>query len=98
MAINIPPLIKFRGYVKWYGESDSPTNTEPHIRPWLLKRLPFEVIVDEGKDIDLRDVGESVEGKWSAYSGWDHRNGTYCCGHYFFELETDVMAFKLRWM
>ncbi len=87
MAIN--PV--FRGYVKWYGEEDSPQNSESDIREWLLERLPFEV-VEPFSVADLRDIGNSVEGKWSSYaSRWD--NGSY----YFFETETDAMAFKLTW-
>lgn len=81
----------FRGYVQWYGEEDSPPNSESSIRKWLLEQFPFEVSTPFSAG-DLRDIGDSVEGKWSVYaSRWDGGS------HYFFETEIDAMAFKLRW-
>ncbi len=82
---------KFKGYVRWYDEEDSPQNSESAIREWVLERLPFEVI-EPFSVADLRDIGNSIEGKWSSYaSRWDGGS------HYFFETETDAMAFKLTW-
>ena len=85
-----PPV--FRGYITWYGEEDSPKNIESQVRKWLLERLPVKVST-LGSVGDLRDIGHSVEGNWSSFtSKWDGKS------YYFFETETDAMAFKLRWM
>ncbi len=65
MATINPPI--FRGYVAWHGEKDSPLNGEPHIRKWLLERFLFELVTETGIG-DLRDIGESLEGRWSAYT------------------------------
>lgn len=84
----------FRGYVKWYGETDSSKNHEHGIRVWMLERFDYEVVVPDSTFLDLRDVGGSVVGDWSAYS-------SRVCdgqGHYFFDLGSDAMAFKLRWL
>ncbi len=87
----------FKGYVRWYhtGEENGvvyPPNGEYHIREWLLNQLPFEIAIRYGVS-GLTNIGNSVEGKWSAYvSSSDFKT------HYFFESETDAMAFKLRWI
>lgn len=83
----------FRGYVKWYDEEDSPLNNEYDLRKWMLKCFSYEVVVPEDMMLDLRDIGNSVLGEWSAYGGTSDYKG-----HYFFKLATDAMAFKLRWL
>ncbi len=81
----------FGNYLNWQDRGLDEQINEP-LRDWLLERLPYELTNPSTKNfIDLRDIGELAEGQWSAYAG---RNDA----HYFFELESDAMAFKLKWM
>lgn len=83
----------FRGYVKWNDE-DGPNGSPIYkLDDWLLERLPHRIIVPNNVSLDLRDVGDSVLEKWSAYHNIEDGRG-----YYFFETETDAMAFKLRWV
>lgn len=88
-----PP--RFKNYVAWYGEEDSPKNRDPFIRDWLLNQLPYEIIVDAGLNAGLRDIGENTLGLWSAYR---ESIPSPAFSHYFFAEEVDVMAFKLKFL
>lgn len=88
-----PPV--FKNYVAWYGEEDSPQNDEIHIRRWLMEKFPYEITVEDGSSVDLRDIGDNTLGPWSAYGG---RWGLQHMDYYFFELEIDAMAFKLKFL
>ena len=71
--------------VLWYNIRSSNAD---ELRNWLLESLPYEIVITYNT-VDLRDVNELVEGKWSAYMA-------LCEFHYFFEFKTDAVAFKLR--
>ena len=59
----------------------------------ILSICSFQVNLKD--QILLKDIDTFVEGKWSSYVAADENYGD---GPYFFELETDAMAFKLRWI
>jgi len=88
-----PPV--FKNYVKWYGEDDSPKNSDSFIRDWLLNQLPYEIIVDANMQVDLRDIGENTLELWSAYR---ESAPSPAFSHYFFTEEVDAMAFKLKFL
>ncbi len=82
----------FERYVDWNGAYKSQCS-EPKLRKWLLARLPCEITEINNNKIDLRDIGDTVEGYWSSYFSLENDTS-----HYFFETSTDAMAFKLRWI
>lgn len=91
----------FKNFVYWYESpgdtsgNDLPHNNEPSIREWLFEQgLQYEVVVEGGSGGDTRDIGENTIGRWSSYAS----RGVNSDGHYFFEEETDVMAFKLKFL
>lgn len=92
-----PPV--FKNFLYWYSSPNDKTGNklpQPssafNIRKWLLEKgLTFEIITD-GLGPDSRDVGELTHGLWSAFQEDATR------AYYFFELEEDAVAFKLRWL
>ena len=83
---------KSKNYVKWYGEEDSPANDGASIAAWMDERFPYMIKITLQQAVDLRDVGELTNGKWSAFAS---TFGDY--SSYYFAEETDAMAFKLRY-
>lgn len=84
-------VVKFKNYVKWYDEDDSPNKTGVSVRKWM-ERFPYMIKIPLRHAVDLRDVGELTNGKWSAFaSTFDDYS------FYYFAEETDAMAFKLRY-
>lgn len=60
----------------------------------IIKVCPYKIEVTKNDDcFSFNDIEEFVNGKWSSYIS----SLTTPCGPYFFELESDAMAFKLRW-
>ncbi len=88
MAVIIPPI--FERYVNWQR---FPRRNSYDLRTKLLETLPYEIVLSELDIIDLRDIDAFVQDKWSAYA-----NERDFQSHYFFKLETDAAAFKLRWL
>ena len=86
-------MIKARGFISWKNEDRSVHANKKTLRQWLLNRFPFEVVT-ENFAAEHQEVGEFVEGKWSVYFVWNISSDET---HYFFELASDAMAFKLRW-
>lgn len=82
----------FKKYVNWQDKTKFSSDNTYTLRPQLLAVLPYEIILPTEHHIDLRDIDEFVQDEWSAYA--IIRGG----GHYFFKLETDAVAFKLRWI
>ena len=82
----------FKNYIKWYGKDDSPINNVQSIKIWALKTMSYEVVLMDDTGVALGDIGELTLGSWTAYAD------EVGIGHYFFELEVDVMAFKLRFL
>jgi len=80
----------FKRYVNW---QKFPGNNPYDLRTKLLETLPYEVILLLSDNIDLRDIDAFVQDKWSAYA-----NERDFQSHYFFKLEEDAVAFKLRWL
>lgn len=60
---------------------------------WIIIRCPYEVDLDGNDSILRKDVDDLVEGKWSSYYV-----GQFCIDVAYFELETDAMAFKLKFL
>ena len=88
-----PPV--FERMINWQRERRDFGHGEIDLEAWLLERLPYKVTLNnEDELIDLRDVDVFVQGKWSAYAAIDGTGDS----HYFFEFETDALAFKLRWV
>ncbi len=80
--------------INWQREQSYESGVQP-LRQYLLDRLPYEVVLENTIfTIDLRDIEELIEKRWSAF----HIPGMVMTEYYFFELETDAVAFKLRWM
>jgi len=63
------------------------------LRSKLLVELPYEIILSSEELIDLRDIDAFVQDEWSAYT-----QERAFKSHYFFKLEADAVAFKLRWL
>lgn len=82
----------FKKYVNWQDRERFARTAPYNLRLDLLKKLSYEIILPEEHCIDLRDIDNFVQDKWSAYA--DERKYQ---SHYFFKLETDAVAFKLRW-
>lgn len=85
-------VIKFKNYVKWYDEDDSPENDETSIAEWMNERFSYMLKLSPRYATDLRDVGNLTNDEWSAFAS---RFGD--CSYYYFAEETDAMAFKLRY-
>ena len=88
-------LKNLKGFVSWEDEKDSPPRREENIRNWLLSRLPFEVTILKANatEHEIEEFIECMEGSWSAYNiGMSYE------AHFFFELDSDAVAFKLRWL
>lgn len=85
----------FKKYVNWQDRERFARlpNDGFNLRNSLLEKLPHEVILPTEHCIDLRDIDKFVQDKWSAYA--DERKFQ---SHYFFKLEADAVAFKLRWL
>ena len=79
-----PPI--FKKYVNWQDTPDI-----YNLRSELLEMLPYEIVLPETNHIDLRDIDKFVQDKWSAYATAQNQS------HYFFKLQEDAVAFKLRW-
>lgn len=84
---------KFKKYVNWQDRTKFSVAGTYNIRSELLEILPYEIVLSTTNDIDLRDIDSFVRDKWSAYA--DERKFQ---SHYFFKLEGDAVAFKLRWL
>ncbi len=83
----------FKKYVNWQ-DREKFSRQGPHLlRLELLVELPYEIILLTEHRIDLRDIDEFVQDEWSAYA---HERAFK--SHYFFKLEADAVAFKLRWL
>ncbi len=82
----------FKKYVNWQDRTKFSSDNIYSLRPQLLAVLPYEIILPTEHYIDLRDIDEFVQDKWSAYAS------IRGAGHYFFKLEEDAVAFKLRWI
>ena len=90
--VNAP---NFKRYVNWQDrERFARSPNDPfNLRDSLLEKLPHEIILQTEHCIDLRTIDDFVQDKWSAFA--DERK---LQSHYFFKLETDAVAFKLRWI
>lgn len=88
MVVKIPV---FKKYVEWQDRTKFSSDNTYTLRPQLLAELPYEIVLSKIDSIDLRDIDEFVQDKWSAYASIRGN------GHYFFKLEADAVAFKLRW-
>lgn len=90
-------MIKSPNFGKMINWQKNPYYSTEPLRKWLLRRLPIEIIVSSdliGHGPELRDIGALLEGEWSALRT-NNGDGNL---HYFFELESDAMAFKLKWI
>ena len=88
---------KFKKMINWKIRAEDKGYNSTLLRLWLLERVKYEVIIKNNTyGLDLRDIEEQVEGKWAAFRIVEMSDKNY--SHYFFELETDAMAFKLRWI
>jgi len=88
MAMTNPPT--FKRYVNW---QKFPKNNPYDLRTKLLETLPYEIVLPSLQHIDLRDIDAFIQDEWSAYANERHFEA-----HYFFKLEADAVAFKLRWL
>ena len=70
------------------------TDRQNGFHEWILTLCPFRVILPDFPDILFIDIEDFVEGKWSSHI----LNDKISRSPYFFELESDAMAFKLRWI
>ncbi len=69
--------------------------TRDKFHTWIAEICPYKVTLeDNSSNILFNDIENFVEGKWSSHI----LSKDISCGPYFFELETDAMAFKLRWL
>lgn len=82
----------FKKYVNWQDREKFSWNGACQLRLELLIELPYEVVMPETNHIDLRDIDNFVQDKWSAYASAQNKS------YYFFKLEADAVAFKLRWI
>lgn len=90
MKIDNP---KFKNHIYWY-EWPVEIRNEISLRKKILELAPHEIVIPfthKSDYKDLGDIGELTEGKWTAFSDTGYI-------HYFFELEFDAVAFKLRWL
>lgn len=95
---------KFEKMINWPVEK--PQGNFMSLRPWLLERAQYEIVIERKLTFpdlgnnndygpDLRDIEEQAEGRWAAVRIDELADKSY--SHYFFQLERDAMAFKLRW-
>ena len=69
--------------------------TRDNFHIWILTACPFMVNLESsGSNILFNDIENLVEGKWSSHIS----NKDISRSPYFFELESDAMAFKLKWL
>ena len=80
----------FKKYVNW---QKFPRNNPYDLRSKLLETLSYEIVLPSEQHIDLRDIDNFVQDEWSAYT-----QERAFKSHYFFKLEADAVAFKLRWI
>lgn len=83
----------FKKYVNWQDREKFARTAPYSLRLELLEKLPYEIVLPLEDHIDLRDIDNFVRDKWTAYA--DERKYE---SHYFFKLEADAVAFKLRWI
>lgn len=69
----------------------SKSKTFDNYHSWIMQQCPHIVSIKQSSML-IKDVDDVVEGKWSSYY-----EGDYCRRTAFFELESDAMAFKLKW-
>lgn len=82
----------FKKYVNWQDRNQVYVDGIYNLHDDLLEILPYEIVLSQTNRIDLRDIDNFVQDKWSAYASAQNQS------HYFFKLETDAVAFKLRWL
>lgn len=82
----------FKKYVNWQDRTKFSGAGIYNLRSELLEILPYEIVLPETNHIDLRDIDDFVQDEWSAYASALNKS------HYFFKLEEDAVAFKLRWL
>ena len=68
------------------------TVNSPGFHGQIIYQCPHMVPLHKSLSLLIKDVDDFVEGKWSSFTDDD-----YCVRTAFFELESDAMAFKLRW-
>ena len=84
--------MEYKNYLSWYELYNI----------WDIRKfmedngLLYEVSVYVEDAPGFETVGEFTEGKWSSYMFPVTAKGKGIKYFYFFELETDAMAFKLR--
>lgn len=95
----------FKNFLCWY---ESPNNPIPNdelpkntsdffLREWILGHgLQYEIVTERSLNADSRDIGEITLGRWSSYA--DRGISVLTNAHFFFELEVDAMAFKLKFL
>ena len=86
-------MVKFRNYLDWNKDAPLTNRTQTALHTWLIKQLPYIVYISYKNHIDLKDVGEFVNCKWSAYLSDNYEDEGSV---YLFEEETEAVAFKLK--
>jgi len=82
----------FKKYLNWQDREKFSMDGAYNLRLALLVELPYEIILPTEHCIDLRKIDDFVQDTWSAFADERRRDS-----HYFFKLEADAVAFKLRW-
>ena len=84
-------------YIDW-NDGRLEGNSEYFIRKYLEHWFEYEVVI-KGKTIGLDDVDRDTKGYWSAYGDNIYGgNADEASAYYFFQLEEDAVAFKLKWL
>ncbi len=88
-------MVEFRNYLDWAKDAPLTNRTQSTLHAWLIDQLPYIVYISYKNPIDLRDVGEFVNCKWSSYLSNNYEDEG-CV--YFFEKEIEATAFKLKFL
>ena len=79
-------MSKLKKFIIWDDDAAIPFSSGIYTLCSFEVKLGNEYILTE-------DIENFVEGAWSSFV-----NDQFSCRAYFFELESDAMAFKLRWL
>ena len=78
-------------YINW-NDGRLKNNSEYYVRKYLQDLFDYEVIISNCV-MDLAEIDKGTQGYWTAYKS-ETLDLDY---HYFFQLEEDAVAFKLKW-
>lgn len=62
---------------------------------WISRICPYEVNI-KNRIISFSEIDNLIEGRWSSYIVASNNN--FSISPHYFELESDALAFKLRWV